>query len=115
MVIRHVGIFVNNIELINSILLKLGFNNIYDETETINYRSVNVRKYINNGDGSILEIIEDGSRARGNTFHLCFDNDVPDFMKQYRIEKFEPNDKSLLVDFIFINDSIYFEFVRNKE
>jgi hypothetical protein len=114
MVIRHVGIFVNNIELIGSILLKLGFNQIYDKMELINYRYVTVRKYLNNGDGSILEIIEDGSRARSNSFHLCFDNDIPDFMKQYRIEKFEPNDKSLLIDFIFINDSIYFEFVRNK-
>jgi hypothetical protein len=114
MVLRHVGVFVNNIELIDSILLKLGFSQIYNEVEIINYRYDTVRKYLNNGDGSILEVIEDSSQARSNSFHLCFDNEIPEFMRQYYIEKYIPKDNSLSVDFVYINDSIYFEFVRNK-
>jgi hypothetical protein len=115
MVLRHVGVFVNNIELIEFILLKLGFNKIYDEREVVNYKHATIRKYLNNGDGFVLEVIEDNSRARSNSFHLCFDNEIPEFMRQYYIEKYIPKDESLLVDFVYINDSIYFEFVRNKE
>jgi hypothetical protein len=113
--IRHTGIFVQDIKLCESVLVRLGFIKDYDEYEKINYEDAIVRKYYNKENKYYLELIESKTRARSNSFHLCFDGDVPIFMEQYSVKKFEPNDDSLLVDFVFINDSIYFEFVRNKE
>jgi hypothetical protein len=113
MLLRHFGVFVQNIKLIDSILLQLGFECIYNEDENVNYKVCNVRKYALD-TYYVIELIENGSRARGNSFHISIDGNVPDYMLQYRIEKFIPKDDNLLVDFVYINDSIYFEFVRNK-
>jgi hypothetical protein len=114
MQLRHIGIFVQDISLIESILEQLGFENIYNCNEMVNYELCNIRKYLYS-DGNILELIENKSRARSNSFHLCFDGNVPDFMLQYRVEKFEPRDKTLEVFFVYINDSIYFEFVKELD
>lgn len=107
------GIFVQDINYVEDILVKLGFTCYYKEDEVINYQVNNVRKYSDYYDNA-LELIENKSRARGNSFHICFNGEVPEFMKQYRIDKYIPNDDNLLVDFVYIDDSIYFEFVRNK-
>ena len=114
MQLRHMGIFVQNINLIESILEQLGFENIYNCDEIINYELCNIRKYLD-GDGEILELIQSKARSRGNSFHLCFDGNVPDFMLKYRVDKFIPKDDKLEVYFVYINDSIYFEFVKEKE
>jgi hypothetical protein len=112
MLIRHTGIFVQKIELIDSILLQLGFVKTYNEKELFNNEKVEINKYIYKG--CKFEFIENSSRSRSNSFHICFDGNIPDFMLQYQIERFIPKDESLLVDFVYINDSVYFEFVRNK-
>jgi hypothetical protein len=112
--LRHVGIFVQDINLIESILLQLGFENIYNCNEMVNYELCNIRKYLYNDD-NILELIQSKTRSRGNTFHLCFNGNVPDFMLQYRVKKFEPKDETLEVYFVYINDSIYFEFVKELD
>jgi hypothetical protein len=114
MQLRHTGIFVQDIKLCESILVRLGFIKDYDEYEKINYEDVIARKYYNKENKYYLELIESKTRARSNSFHLCFDGDVPIFMKQYRIEKYEPINKSLIVFFVYISDSIYFEFVKES-
>ena len=115
MLIRHTGIFVQDIKFCESVLVRLGFVKFYDEYEMINNTKAIVRKYYNNENKYYLELIENSTRARSNSFHISFDGDIPDFMKQFRIEKYDPINKLLLVDFVYINDSIYFEFVRNKD
>lgn len=113
MLIRHTGIFVDDINKIEFILLQLDFEKIYDEYEYIDYQLCNVRKFLYS-DNYILELIRSPSRARGSTFHISIEGEIPEFMKKYRIESHLPKDQTLLVDFVYINDSIYFEFVRSK-
>lgn len=112
MLIRHCGIYVRNIYLVDSILIKLGFIKVYDEIEIWQNEKTNIRKYTTCSDYKI-ELIE-SRNILPDSFHICLEMEVPFFMREYAVIKGVPFDKNLLVDFVSINDSVYFEFVRKK-
>jgi hypothetical protein len=101
------GIFVKDIEKVSYIMRQLGFEEIYNKIEEIGHV---VKFQVGNAK---IELIQD-KEAIENSFHICVDGGIPDFMLVYAKIKYEPFDGNLLVDFVYINDSIYFEFVRDK-
>jgi len=111
MLVRHFGIYVKDIEKVTSILIKLGLEKVYDVMESPVLISRKFR--IGNGKIEILKNIY--FNPDKNITHLSFDGEIPEFMKKYHIESLQPFDSSLEVDMVFIDDSIYFEFVRRKD
>lgn len=103
---------MRNMRAVENILLQLDFKKIYDEVELFNKSKVNIRKYSRDDFGT-LELIENPN-ARINGFHICFKGPVPKFLGKHTLVQGEPFDKSLELFFVYIGDSIYFEFVRNK-
>lgn len=119
--IRHIGIYVKNIKQAHEILLKLGFELVYSENEILDGIETNVKKYLYKEEEKegkqkefTLELIQ-SKQPVANNFHICIDGPIPGFLKEYNVIKGNPFNKDLLVDFVFTNDSIYFEFVRNKK
>ncbi|MDD5650969.1 MAG: hypothetical protein PHF86_11220 [Candidatus Nanoarchaeia archaeon] len=118
MIIKHFGLYVKNIELVHSIFLKLGFSCTYNEIEIWENKETNIRKYIYKGQK--LELIQNDN-AICNSYHICIEGKIPNFLQDYNVlrdytilegKAFNPK---LKLFFVYIGDSIYFEFVRSKE
>lgn len=109
--IRHFGIYVKNIELVHDILMKLGFSITYYQNEIWDGKETNIRKYIYKGQK--LELIQ-SDEAICNSYHISIDGKVVPFLRDYNVVKKEGFNKELILEFVYIGDSIYFEFVRKK-
>jgi len=109
--IRHIGFFVNDIYYVSHIFVMLGFECVYDEKEYFAKKYRIIRKYELNGIK--IELIE-CDKVPKNIYHICFDGDIPDFLLDETIAVGNPLDKKLESFFVYTDDSIYFEFVRNK-
>lgn len=115
MQIRHAGIFVRNINKVEKILIDIGFVKVYDEMEIWAGKKTNIRKYLSS-EGVKLELIQN-ENALLNTFHLAIEGDICDellFDMNSYIVYGEAFDKNLEMLFVYIDDSIYFEFVKEK-
>lgn len=110
MLVRHIGGFVNDIEKVSNILIQLGYIKIYDEIESIG----KVQKFILE-DNRYIEIIEQNYKRHSlNTWHISINSDIPDFLHKYKGKCYKARNTDLIVTFVYINDTIYFEFVRDK-
>jgi hypothetical protein len=113
--IRHFGVFIQDMKWVSSVLEKLGFFVIYDNNELLFNQVRQIKKY--KLDNLIIELIQ-GFNYQNNHYHISLTMEVPDFMKNdksYIIQKYNnPNNPSLEVTFVYINDSLYFEFVKEK-
>lgn len=114
MQLRHFGVLVNHASRVESFLVRLGLTKTYDEIETFDSLKVRVCKFSFPGGGT-FEIIED-TAIHLQSFHLCVDGGVPDWLRQaaFRVEEGTPHNPNLKSEFVYIGDTIYFEFVENK-
>lgn len=113
MQIRHIGVFVKDIGFIDEVFSQLGLKKVYDEIEIWGGKKTNIKKYL--FEDSKIELIQ-GDNVFLNTFHLSFNGDIPNILLNHHhyIMNGIPFDKNIETFFVFIDDSIYFEFVREK-
>lgn len=114
-IVRHFAYRVNNINRVVLILKQLGFCKIYDKKE---FPYLHKIIKMENIDGLVVELIKNSFGCMNST-HICFEGDVPNFMKKnkklYCVEKYEHCvDKNREVFFVYIDDYIYFEFSKEK-
>jgi hypothetical protein len=113
--IRHCGFLVQNIDWVSSVLEKLNFFIIYDGNEYYQGCTRRIKKY--KSDNLVIELIQ-GFNIYNNSCHISLSMDIPFWMlndRSYIVQGYKnPNDPSLEVTFVYINDSIYFEFVKEK-
>lgn len=112
MQIRHFGVYVKDVKFVGIFLEHLGFTLIYQNTEDVNGKEFKIRKYVN--EHLTIELIED-RYAIVNTAHISVDGPVPYIFKKYTtIHYDEPAIPSYDVNFVYIDDGLYFEFVERK-
>jgi hypothetical protein len=116
MLIRHTGIYVDNIVQYDHIFTRLGFIKIYDEWEKVNGDDVNIKKYFDKENNYLLELLYDRKfDIVKNSSHLCFYGELPDCMKCHYVVEGKPFNKKYKQWFVYVDDSIYFEFVKEKD
>lgn len=114
--IRHFSFNVYNINRVVLILKQLGFKKIYDKFEFVEGWKEHIIKMESLEDNNTIELIESGYGSLDSN-HICFECDVPKFMKKnkkiYNVIEHKGNlDKNREVYFVHIDDYIYFEFSK---
>ena len=109
---RHIGFFVRDINFMGAIFNKLGFSLIYHEVESVNGIDSIIEKY-EYSDNLVIELIENNNIGL-DQYHICFNGPVPYFLRNFDIRIGVPFDKNIKLSFVYVGDSIYFEFVESK-